>query len=170
MKRKNNKEKKVKEKMKMQFSSNFLFFHFHFLVFPFPFLVFDGVLMLDHEHAINRSSRTDTRKEWCPDQQKKKEKEKMRANISFRSSIYCSHLLFIFLLFCLIISGHHWIWAQSFPLSFSYWNRMGPWADLRSRFQWKWRKTFNSPDPITVEHNLHLLLSSSTDAWSSADD
>ena len=82
MKRKNNKEKKVKEKMKMQFSSNFLFFHFHFLVFPFPFLVFDGVLMLDHEHAINRSSRTDTRKEWCPDQQKKKEKEKMRANIS----------------------------------------------------------------------------------------
>ena len=41
-------------------------------------------------------------------------------------------------------------------------------TDLRSWFQRKWKKTYERTDP--VEHNLHLLLSSSTDAWSSADD
>ncbi len=45
------------------------------------------------------------------------------------------------------------------------WSKISRWpCDSKDR---KWRKTFNSPDPITVEHNLHLLLSSSTDAWSS---
>jgi len=102
------------------FFTNFLFFHFHFLVFSFSF---SCVWWRSYARSRARHQpffKNGHKKRMMPGSAKEERKRKDASKHFLQ--IFDLLLAFTFHFSSLLSdhNGHHWIWAQSFPLSFSF--------------------------------------------------